>query len=366
MKLIHTGDLHLGAKMESGLPPARARERRNELLMSFSRLVEAAQSEGAQAVILAGDLFDTARVSDKTRRYVADVVLSHPTLLFLCVEGNHDAGTAPAFAGGVVPANWKVFSSQGWETVWLDEQTAISGASATDFAGVYDNVPRPVTADGTTAFHIVCLHGQVVRTGHAAADTVVLKELQGKDIDYLALGHEHSFRCEPLDRRGVWAYAGCPEGRGFDECGDKGYVVLDTTADEASRVRFVPFAGRRLHRVEVALDGCESFREIQSRVEAAVADISSRDMLQVVLTGALEPEVDRDTLHLTQALEGRFYMFRLTDNTKMLLHPEEYALDVSLKGEFIRTVMASSMTQQQKDRVIACGLRVLRGEEVDA
>lgn len=55
-------------------------------------------------------------------------------------------------------------------------------------------------------------------------------DLRGRGIDYLALGHVHSFRQEKLDEQGIWCYSGCLEGRGFDECGTKGYVMLETVA----------------------------------------------------------------------------------------------------------------------------------------
>ena len=56
----------------------------------------------------------------------------------------------------------------------------------------------------------------------------VFKDL---NIDYLALGHIHSYKCHKLDKRGVYCYSGCLEGRGFDECGDKGFVLLETEED---------------------------------------------------------------------------------------------------------------------------------------
>ena len=49
-------------------------------------------------------------------------------------------------------------------------------------------------------------------------------ELKNKNIDYLALGHVHKYKMEKLDNRGIYCYSGCLEGRGFDECGDKGCV----------------------------------------------------------------------------------------------------------------------------------------------
>lgn len=360
MKLMHIADLHLDAKMETGLTPARARERRVELLLTFSRAIDEAVLLGVDAVLLAGDLFDTARVSEKTRRYVGDIVCDHPSLRFFYVAGNHDESVAPLFANDEIPDNWTAFGADGWGSV-LQDGVRISGTSAIGRPGIYEELPGAARGE----FHIVMLHGQIVRTGDGGGEKIPLKHLQNRDIDYLALGHEHTFRCEALDARGLWAYAGCPEGRGFDECGQKGYILLDTDAPIEERVTFHPLAKRTLHLVEVDVTGCEGFGEIQERLLAAVDGIAASDMVKAVLTGALSPEVSYDAVHLAGLLGERFYFARVKDHTTLAINPEDYAHDVSLKGEFIRTVMASRLSEQEKQRTILCGLRALRGEEVD-
>ena len=362
MKLIHCADLHLDAKMETGLDTARARERRIELLMTFSRLVEAATEHHATVVLLAGDLFDTARVTEKTRRFVGDTILSHPELTFVSVRGNHDSAVSPLFPDDLPPKNWHDLSSgEGWNRLTLDGVT-VYGRTCPTTPEDYDALPAP-DADG---YRIVLLHGQVTSGNSVGEDRIALGRLAGRGIDYLALGHEHTFRCEPLDARGVWAYAGCPEGRGFDECGDKGCILLDTDRTGEEAVRFLPLCRRRLHDLNVVLDGCISFGDVLARVTDAVADIDGSDMVKVTLTGELAPEVVRDTLHLLRVLNERFYFARIKDECRLLIRPEDYLGDISLKGEFIRTVLASPLTEEQKQRTILVGLRALRGEEVDA
>ena len=362
MKLIHSGDFHLDAKMETGLDPVHARERKIELLMAFERVVLTATEQGVAAILLAGDLFDTGRASEKTRRFVGRLVADHPTISFLYVAGNHDASVPPLFPNDQTPENWHAFPSDGWGSVTLADGVVVSGTSALDRPGIFDLLP----SFPQDTFHIVLLHGQVVRGGETGEDRIPLKLLRDRGIDYLALGHEHSFRCEALDAHGQWVYAGCPEGRGFDECGEKGCVLLDTDEAPDRRVTFLPIHTRTLHEIPVALDGCVSFGDVLHRMQSAVSDIPSSDMVKVVLCGALPPETVRDVVHLRKVLGERFYFARVKDECRLLVRAEDYAGDISLKGEFIRTVLASSMTDEQKQRTIECGLRALRGEEVDA
>ena len=48
----------------------------------------------------------------------------------------------------------------------------------------------------------------------------------------------------------------------------------------------------------------------------------------------------------------------------MALNPADYENDVSLKGEFIRQVMASGLEETDKEAVIRMGLQALAGEEI--
>ncbi len=363
MKILLGGDFHLDSAMETGLSAQSARERRNELLLTFSRFVDTAAEHDAATVLLAGDLFDTARATLRTRRFVGDVIASHPEIRFLMVTGNHDADLVPLFSGAEAE-NLTVFPGDRFESVWLDEHTVVSGTSAPGGGELLGSLPTFSSPDGEPVFHIVLLHGQVVRSGRGTPGDIPLRALRDRGIDILALGHEHTYRAEKLDRRGIFVYAGCPEGRGFDECGVKGCALLDTDPS-AERVTFLPLSRRILHEVLVDVSGCAGTDEARRCVEAAIGNISSGDMVKVVLTGEVAPEADIDPLHLAQWLEGRFYFSRVSDATRLCIRPEEYIHDVSLKGGFIRAIMASKLPQEDKERAILYGLRALRGEEIE-
>ena len=51
MRFIHCSDIHLDSKMESNLPPDKARQRRQELLDRFEAMADYARHEGVAAVL---------------------------------------------------------------------------------------------------------------------------------------------------------------------------------------------------------------------------------------------------------------------------------------------------------------------------
>ena len=65
MKIIHCSDLHLDSKMETNLNREKARERKNEILITFEKMIEYSKLNGVEIIILAGDLFDKKTATAK-------------------------------------------------------------------------------------------------------------------------------------------------------------------------------------------------------------------------------------------------------------------------------------------------------------
>lgn len=355
MKFIHCSDIHLDSPMESNLTARQARERNAELCRTFSRMVQYAQAEAVTAVLIAGDLFDTERVSATTGLFILDTIASAPEVRFLYLKGNHD-DTDRAFGGRALPDNLITFDHT-WSTHRFGSVT-VSGLELTDHNchSLYDSLQLD---SGDT--NIVLLHGQI--SHQTGEELVCLPRLRGKHIDYLALGHLHSYRAEALDQRGIWCYCGCPEGRGYDECGDKGFVLLDITEGRVSH-QFVPFAARGLYEVPVDITGLTDTPAMLAAMNAAAAGIPDSALVKFVLQGTYTADTHKDLPFLQAMLASRFYAVKLKDESRLELAAADYENDISLKGEFVRTVLASDLPQGDKDRIIVAGLAALRGEEL--
>ena len=82
MKFIHCADLHLDSKID-GLPSDKSKIRRDEILRTFECLCDYASVNSVSAVIIAGDMFDTARVTTKTRDRVFNAIKKNFNVDFL-------------------------------------------------------------------------------------------------------------------------------------------------------------------------------------------------------------------------------------------------------------------------------------------
>ena len=355
MKFIHCADLHLDSRMEAHLSAAQARTRNQEICMTFGRLARYAAENGVRAVLLAGDLFDTERISAATAGYFLDTVASVPQVDFLYLRGNHDESER-AFTGRTLPENLRLFSDR-WQSVRYGE-VCVSAVELTrdNWGTIYDTLSL-----NEGDINLVMLHGQ--QAARPGEGLVSLNDLRHRHIRYLALGHLHSFQCGALDNEGEWCYSGCLEGRGFDECGQKGFVLLDIDGRRLEK-QFVPFASRTLWEVPVDITGLETVSELRGAMETAAADIPSRDLVKFTLTGVCGPDTQKDFDFLRRMFAERFWFVRIKDESRMQLSPEDYRYDVSLKGAFVRQVLAEDLSEEEKERIIRSGLQALRGEEI--
>ena len=217
------------------------------------------------------------------------------------------------------------------------------------------------------------LHGQEQEYGDAhVAEEICLDKLKDREIDYLALGHIHKPKRETLDHRGIYVYPGCLEGRGFDECGEHGFVLIDI--DETTRkinTEFIPFAYRRLYDVQVDITGATDSQEAADMIaEKLYRDVSSREneqtrvLVKITLTGGLDVESDIDMEYLARQFVDSFYYVKIADKTELRVDPLKYVHDATLKGEFVRLVLEQDMSDEDKAYIIQTGIRALAGEEV--
>ena len=355
MKIIHCSDLHLDSALGSNLSPEKARTRNAELCATFGRMVRFAVHEQVQAVLIAGDLFDTAQVSRRTADYVLDQIRNAPAVTFFYIRGNHDECRHP-FAGQKLPENLITFGNT-WESHRCGE--VVITAMEPDEAGWYEMYGQ-LQLNGED-INIVMLHGQIA--AQPDVEQIALPLLRGHHIQYLALGHLHAYQRMHLDTDGICCYSGCLEGRGFDECGEKGFVLLEICG-KTVRSRLIPFASRSLHEIAVDMTGAETVTQILGRMRQAAVDIPPEDMVKFILQGSFTPDTQKDMSFLRKMLEEDFWAVKVRDESGLYIDPESYRYDASLKGAFIRLVIDSDRSDAQKEQIITCGIQALSGEEV--
>ena len=352
MKIIHTSDLHLDSALTTRLDSKKVKERKGELLLSFRRIAERAKSDKAEAVIIAGDLFDSERVGKRTLKNVLDIIFSSPEITFFYLSGNHEK-KALSESGFPMPENLKLFGD-GWTCYKIGEVNVIGRCETSSemFSELTLNKDE---------VNIVVLHGELRDRCDAWGD-IGKRDAEELNLDYIALGHYHSYSETKISARCTAVYSGTPEGRGFDEAGPCGYVTLNIDGTRVSHV-FSQSAKRTLRIEEIDVTDTPSDMALLYKIEAALRNVPSGDLVRIKLVGERELGRCFDTEAILSSLRGSYYYAEIKDETRLRIRADDFKNDISLKGEFIRGVLLDdSLSDKEKEAVINLGLSVLLKE----
>ena len=272
MKIIHTGDWHLGARLHE-------EDHSGEQRAFLDWLIDLMKAEKPDALVVAGDVFDVKAPSPVAQKlyygFLARVVKSGSCGKVVVVAGNHDnAGLLAAPAGLLGELDIAVVSrAQGGDAL-SDEVVEVRGADGATglvIAAVpfmyeaelanfgAEEVPPDATreariaagwrrhyADVIAAARAAAPDAPLVVTGHCTAANAEVSDAESErcrriggidacDVaplaaaDYVALGHLH--RPQPVKGHETkMFYAGSPIRMSFDEAGGEKYVNVVTLA----------------------------------------------------------------------------------------------------------------------------------------
>ncbi len=284
IKILHSADWHLDSPL--GLKDPRQAQRLKDELSKIPRKIAAlVKSQGCDLVLLSGDLLD-GKASAATVASLKQALSDMAVPVFIA-PGNHDfAGGSSIWATEVFPDNVHIFKQPSIESVALPALNCrIYGAGFTsmDCPGLLQDFK----AVQQERYAIGILHGDPTQVSSPYCP-ITTRQVEDSGLDYLALGHIHkgdSFR------RGktLCAWPGCPMGRGYDEEGEKG--VLLVTLDEDATARFIPLDTPRFYDLE-AVAGMDPKEALAS----LLPPVGNADFYRITFTGSCQP-FDLDALY---------------------------------------------------------------------
>ncbi len=356
MKIIHTGDVHLGAAMRN-LPTEKAKLRKAEISDTFRRLTIYARENGVGAVLIAGDLFDGNDVPTSLKQEIFSFIQAAKPVAFFYVSGNHDGGLS--LSDGA-PENFYVFSdARGWKSYDLQDGVTVTGIDS-QYA---DESCYTRLALRPERYNILLMHGDTAYGG----EKIPLTYLQNKGIDYLALGHIHipTLTAERLDGRGHYRYCGCLEGRGFDECGKRGFFLLEVGNGRLLDEKFLSLSKREIVQRYADISACKTYFDVERAAEEALKTEPSGNIVKLVLRGSYGVGLRKDLSLLSERLNQRFFYVKVVDESRLAIDYRQFEGDLTERGEFVREVGRYEMNEELRAEILEVGLKALCGEEID-
>ena len=342
VKILHAADFHLDSAF-GALGEEQARQRRQESRKLVECLVEFANEQAVDLLLLAGDLFDSDDIFGQTGEDLA-LALGRLKGHAVIAPGNHDYyDPAGAYGRILWPENVHVFTEDALTKFDFPQyDCTVYGAA---FTG--PSVPDGSVLDGFTApddgrVHLLVLHGDLGGK-NGPYRPLSEEQLAATGVDYAALGHQHAF--SGLHRAGdtYYAYPGCIEGRGFDETGEKG-VLCGTVSPGRAALQFVPFGRWRYEILTVDVTDSEPL----AAVSAALPRDTEQDIYRILLAGETEEPIRLERLR--QELADRFYALELRDQTRMKQDIWARCGDDSLRGLFLQKMRQAYDTADDENR----------------
>jgi exonuclease SbcD len=332
MKFLHTSDWHVGKSL-------KGRSRLDEQRAVLREIVDVARDHEVDAVLVAGDVYDSAAPTAEAQRVVVDALLAlrQAAPEVIVIAGNHDhASTFDAYRplmrvggitivgrartaadGGVVEFTARSTGDPVTIAVlpFLSQRYAVRAAelvtqSPAKSAAGYDELVREVLRELTAGFrgdavNIVMAHltvtGGQFGGGERAAQSIFEYHVPAAafpaDAHYVALGHLH--RRQTLPAAAPVVYCGAPLPVDFGEQDNTPVVcVVEAAPGVPARVTDVPItSGRRLRTVRGTVAelraAASSYGEDYLRVwvrEPSRAGL--RDEIEEFLPNALEVRID--------------------------------------------------------------------------
>jgi exonuclease SbcD len=327
-RFLHGADFHLDSPF-TALSREQAASRRAWIRALPDRLAEYVRAQGVELVLLAGDLLDTGSCYRETAEALRRGLERMAVPVFIA-PGNHDwYGAESPYAAEDWPENVHIFRTGAVESVELPALNAVVHGAAFTAPEQETSLLRGFSAPADGRVHLMVLHGEV-NAAEARYDPLTKEEIAASGLAYLALGHIHK-RTEPLRLGGtLCAWPGCPEGRGFDELGDRGVYLGRADDSGAVSLRFAPFARHRYEILRVDVTD----RTPLEAVEAALPQGTEDDLYRIILEGSTG-EAGVDLTALGEALSGRFCALELRDETRIREELWARAGEDSLRGLFL-------------------------------
>lgn len=359
----------------SGASASFGNRRRQGLRDAFARVVARAGSWPADALLIAGDLFENDRVTRDTLAFLRDQFSSVPRVAIFIAPGNHDPyGPSSPYATEQWPDNVHIFARPEWSSVAANDGQLIAHGFAFDGPDISRNPFGELRIDDPeSAVHVAVAHGSERAHQPKGKDAYAPFDAASATpagLHYLALGHFHADTPIAGAFETTVRYAGAPEGHSFKEIGP--HYFLEVEIDETS-VRVSPAVSS--HFVyEVKSLSCDDFNSSQDLIDAvrALKDPQiGAQVLRVVFTGACSDDLRAEFGAIKDVLDQEFEWLEFVDQTQPTEDYEALSHEDTSLGAFAATLSAQiadatdPARREMLARAFEVGLAAFRRRELD-
>lgn len=368
VKILHCGDLHFDTSFKE-LNNKLSWKCKEELLEVFKKIIDLVISENVQILLIAGDIFDNLSVNKETISFIANNLKRIENVRVFISPGNHDPYNNKSFYKIIEwPENVYTFKSK-MESVEIKELDTVIWGAAFNESYEKQTLLENISIDNSK-INIAVLHGEIESLNASNNyNPIYLEDIEKSKIDYIALGHRHKFSSIKRVGTSYYSYSGCPQGRGFDELGEKG-VVIGEVFKGGNSLKFVNTAKRKYYIEEIDVSGADNYEQIIKKILNVCKDKIRSNFYKIILRGELEEHFNLNEDILLNRLEDEFYYIKIVNSTSVKVDLKELVKDYSLKSKFILNMINIIKENEDEDKdiynlALKLGIQCLSEEEVN-
>jgi DNA repair protein SbcD/Mre11 len=360
MKLVVISDLHLDASFAShGLTPDVGRKLRAFMHQTVLNVVKLVKSTGADALLIAGDLFEQERVSPKTATLLRYAFSQLDPVPVYISPGNEDWYGPDSLYQQEWSPNVHIFTSTQLSPIKIAENITLWGAAHCAPSGA-PNFLRGFRAD-RSGVHIGLFHGSEMSSfgdqggskfPHAPFE---MKDLENSGLHHVFLGHYHQ-SVEAV----LYTYPGTPHPLAYSERGARGVVVADVSTSGTVHRHWKQIGGFPFQELAVDITGCVNSDNVRDRLRSNLSNLQG--VARVTLFGEAAPTLEFNLKELTEAGYAVDLSLR-TGKIAPTFDLATLAKEPTVRGQFVRDVLDEQMEPEKRNRILVMGLRALEGKE---
>ncbi|MBI5913374.1 DNA repair exonuclease [Candidatus Azambacteria bacterium] len=378
LRIIHTSDIHLGAKFSSLGKKADAQ--RQALKDSLAKVVDHALASKANLFLITGDLFDSNFPSPQSVSFVKSQLarLNEARIWTMILPGTHDClSKSSVYVREDLSHNLPYVYVFNDAEVFAKEISDIDTTIYAKPSAANKSTESPVaflasaTKDAKTRYKIAMAHGSVQIEGKSAPDDmpITLREVAEAGVQYLALGHWHGAQDFSFGNTVAW-YAGSPEVTYQEGKGGIGQgYALAVDVMETAKVKPIKISEKVVKEVDIDMQIYENVENVVFELEK-LADKNC--LLLVNVFGFAESAVFVDPDRIAEELADKFFSIKVKNTTALKL-PEITALNYPeelVVGQFVRIMqkkLEGAQTPEERKMIedaVQIGIAELEGKNV--
>ena len=359
VKIVHTADLHFDTPFNEVDDKQRAINK-EELREVFKNIINFCKEKQVDILLLAGDIFDNLTLNRETIYFLENVFNNIKETRVFISPGNHDPYNNNSFYKLIKwPENVYIFKDK-LEKVYIKElETNVWGAAFNE-KYVRESLIKGFSQNNKE-INIMVIHGEISSSSEGNEyNPITLKDIKESGMDYIALGHRHNFSGILKEGNTFYSYSGCPQGRGFDETGDKG-IIYGYVSKGAVELSFIKTCKRNYEEVYVDISNLFGYEEVIKKILDVIKEEDRKNNLyKIILKGEVSEKFHIEEKVLKSKLVRDFYFCKVVDKTSKALDIKELSKGYSVKSIFVKNLLKKlqeAKTDEEKD-IIKMALKI--------